>query len=322
MEIESTGSEGAVTEAPSTMTEAPEGAATSEGDGTDAETPEYQPNYKFKAYGKEAEFDEWARGYIKDKETEDRFRQLYAKSHGFEYLKERYKARDSEFNEFKTKHGELEQQATQHQKTLEELVYLRDNDLHGFMEFSKIPFEKLVDYVQARMEHLEDPKKGEAFESAYKARRDAREAQQRAQQIESEKNQLALTYHKEQFNELMDHPEVDDFASRYDSRVGERGAFKRAVAEHGEAHYLRTGETLKPLDAIRAVYKRMKPFVQEVEAQADDESGEEVYQPPQRRKPAAIPNLSGGGAASASPAKKVFKSIEDLKNHAKSLTRD
>ena len=290
----------------------------------EGEVQEYKPDYKFKYYGKEAEMEEWARQFIKDKQTEDRFRSLYAKSNGFDLLKERYTARDGEYSELQQKFQETEATANGHAETLQEIQYLRDNDLQGFFKFCGIPTDKLIDYVEQHLEYLKKPEAERAhFDKASEQAARARELEKENQRLQAQFEQQSLQTHESEFTEYMDHPEVQGFAERYDSLVGKEGAFRQAVIEHGEYRFHKTGEYVKPLDAIRAVYRQYKPFVMGQQSQRDDRTGEApqgAKDTAAPKRPATIPNLGNG--ASVSPTKKVFGSLDELKNFVKSRTAE
>lgn len=302
----------------------PDTSSSSEEASPDQEAQPYEPNYKYKAYDRDGEIEEWARQYIKDKETEDKFRQLYSKSTGFDHLKDKYKSKLDEASDYKGKFTTAEKAQKESDEAWSELRHYRDNDLGKFFETCKISDEKLVEYLERRMEYLGMPenKRAELDRLNAEAHR-ARQLERQVQQFESEKQTQTYEQHHQQFEQYLGHPEVGDFASRYDDRVGEEGAFKKAVIEHGNAHFHTTGEVLGPLDAIRAVYRRYKPFVNQgldAERQGAAQDRQVTESSPQHKRPATIPNITG--SASVSPSKKVFQSLDDLKKHVKSLQRD
>ena len=49
----------------------------------------YTPSLKYKVYDQEKEFPEWTKSYIKDPETESRFKDLFDRSDGLPFIKER-----------------------------------------------------------------------------------------------------------------------------------------------------------------------------------------------------------------------------------------
>lgn len=296
---------------------------------TPAEKPAFQPNFKFKAYDKDGEIEEWARPLIQDKETEDRFRQLYAKSAGFDTLKEKYKSKLDEASEWKGKHTQLESSVKDHDKAWEELRYYRDNDIGRFLQTCKISDDQLVQYLEDRMEYLKLPEnkrakldeRTEAAHRAWQLEGQLKERDQRDQHSQVET-------HVQEFRGYMEHPEISTFAGRYDQVAGEPGAFEKAVVQHGDAHFRRTGETLKPLDAIRAVYKQVKPFLgqtsqpaqaaQQQQRSQETSPGQEAGAPARPKK--VVPNITG--ASAVSPSRKAFKSIDDLKNYAKQMASE
>lgn len=287
----------------------------------ETQVAEYTPNYKFKAYGREVEIEEWARQYIKDKETEERFRGLYSKSQGFDVLKEKYTSRSQEYKDIKTQFSEVQQTMQQKEAVLSELRHLRDNDLHGFLKACQVPPEKLIDYVQKHLEYMELPADKRAeVDAAREAREKAYRLEQEVTQLRTSQEQVEIQNHAKEFEGYLEHPEVSAFAEKYDTRAGQEGAFREAVIQYGDMVFHKTGKTLSPLEAIRAVYKQYKPFLTEAQQAAAAQQQAEVAPEGQqeRQRPAVIPTI-GRGSAAASPARKSFKTLDDLKKHVKSL---
>jgi hypothetical protein len=123
----------------------------SSGGGSDAvsgETaqPVYQPNYKFKAFGKEHEIDESFRAFIKDKDTEERFRKLHEKSYAMEKFQADERKIKSEYDQFKTQ-AEPNLKAMAHFDTL-----LKNKDWDNFFGGLKIPHDEIFGWVQKQLE--------------------------------------------------------------------------------------------------------------------------------------------------------------------------
>ena len=59
----------------------------------------YTPNYKFKVLDTEKEFDEFIRPIIKDKDSEEKLRDLYTKAHGLDTVKNKYEETKEQLNE-------------------------------------------------------------------------------------------------------------------------------------------------------------------------------------------------------------------------------
>lgn len=281
----------------------------------------YTPNYGFRFYGQQAEMEEWARGFIKDKDTEDRFRGLYAKSHAFETVRERLKTSEAQITSVQEEMATVQTELKDKSATLDHLQYLRDNDLYSFFDFADIPVDRVIDFVE---QHLKDLKLPQAEQDRIANARQqllrARELEVENQSIASESEQRAIQSHTNEFTDLMDHPEVAEFATQYDGVVGKPGAFRMAVIDHGEAVEKRTGKSLSPLEATRAVYQQFKPFMERMAAAGADpqDPAEEVPQtPPARERRPVVPTVGGAGARA--PQRKVYDSIESLKARHKEL---
>jgi hypothetical protein len=302
-------------------------------DGQSAESGAYQPNYKFNFYDKEGEIEEWARPFIKDKETEERFRMLYAKGHGFDVMKDKYKSKATSYGELETRYGELESKQSENDKAWDELRTLRDTDLRTFFDKTGLPIEKVIDFVQEHLDYLDlPPDQQKKIDAARETALKARALEGQVQSLSQQQEQAQLQAHVEEFQELMEHPEIDEVKTLFNQRVGQPEAFEKAVMEYGEAVFARTGKTLSPLEAIRAVYRQYKPFLrgeagsqrpQQAKPVSRDADAYADAPPPQRRAEPkqVIPSL-GRGSGNVSPTRRKFKSIEDLNNYAASLDAD
>ena len=286
-----------------------------------AEAGEYVPNFGFKAYDKKGEIEEWARGFITDKATEDRFRSLYAKAGGFDHLRGQTRASEERFQSVQNEVQTVQATLAERDGVLDELKFRRDSDLGSFFEYAGIPENAVIDWVESHLKFLQKPDAEQAQIKGF------REQAARARELEKENNSLRASsessesnQHVSTFNELCDHPEVAGFASKYDSVAGKPGAFRAAVINYGDAEYHRTGKTIPPLEAIRTVYRQFKPFIvgrEGAAAAADVGTGQSAGAAGAGGRRPVIPSVGGGSAKS--PARRVFTSVEELKAHHANL---
>ena len=165
-------------EAPEAAVEAPESAESAEEDApqTDvdplvaAEVSEYKPNFEYKANGERKEMDEFWRGVIKDKESEDKVRSILTAADAFESYKasiapqlEHYKQLEAEYSapiEALQRVAQL-YNAGEHKQALQELGYSNEmllqqmddqtlfNESRKRLEFKNLPEEQkeVIEYL-------------------------------------------------------------------------------------------------------------------------------------------------------------------------------
>jgi len=101
----------------------------------------YNPNYKFKAYQKEYEIDEWVRPFIKDEDTEKKFKKLYERAYGYDFKAQKHDELKGQFDEVKKNYDQTE-------KALSILSgYVNENDFDSFFDGLNIPKNKVLEYA-------------------------------------------------------------------------------------------------------------------------------------------------------------------------------
>lgn len=276
-----------------------EGISAISGEGAAATPPPaWQPNYKFKAFKKEKEIDEWARPLIKDKESEDKVRELFEKAYGLDEVK-------NDRETIRTKLKETTEQFNQVQTGIKQLESLLEaKDYRKFFQALDIPKEDILRYAIEEVKYAELPPEQRAQIEAQRAE------QERARQLEYENKSLqqrhaeAIAIHGETLitQELM-RPEVAKFAQEFDTRMGTPGAFKLEVIKRGYAHEQLYKQALPPsqiVDELLRVYGV---------APTPQANGIGNKQPTQV-KPPVIPVVNAG--TGNSPVKKGVKDISDI----------
>lgn len=260
----------------------------------------YTPNYKYRVYDKELEFDEWLRGSIKNKEQEEKLRDIFTRAEAMPDLKEKYKAAQ----EYRTKYETTQKNINKIEK------HLQSGDIESF--FSAIGYQPaqtqqmLAKYVKGLIDQQEMPEEQRQQLLAH------RQAQQRAMELE-EKYSQAQTGRQELETRLLgmelemtlNNPEFSDFVKYYDEKVGKPGAFKEEVIQEGHRRSLERGVTASPKEVVAEIVGKMRMFggsPTAVQAQ---------QQFPAKPKP-TIPNMQTRGG---SPAMKNFTSFEDIEKY-------
>lgn len=271
------------------------------------EVPAYTPNYKFKVMDEEKEFDEWVKGAIKDKEHEEKLRDLYTKAYGLEHhkkthetLKERvekhYRPLETEYTNFKQNLAYLDQ-------------VIRKKDYQTFFDTLKIPRQDILKYALDVVKYEEMPPEQKAVID--RQREVERYNEMLAQQNMSYQQQIeqqAVQARTIELNSELMKPEVSSFVQNFDTRAGKPGAFREQVIRHAELAYYRNQVDLPVEQAVREVMAQYGSLV------APQALPTPTPAPQAQQKPPVIPNVQSSGN---SPAKVMPTSLADLRKLAK-----
>lgn len=272
--------------------------------------PQYTPNYKFKfrspldpSRQEEREFDEWARPLIKDADTEKRFREIYEKACGLDYVKPNYMKMRENLDTLKKEHTEITQ-------SLQRLgSFLHEGDYDSFFKTLEIPDEKIFQYVLDKLNYQQlPPEQRQAHDQASTLKQRAYELELQNQQLQQAYQQTQVQARTASLDSALDRPDVKTVAEAFDARVGKPGAFRDEVILRGQLAWQTRGVDLTPEQAVKEVLALAGGSV--APAQSPQPQAQAQQRPP------VIPNISGKGS---SPARRAPRSIEDLKKLANEL---
>lgn len=262
--------------------------------------PAYTPNYKYRAFGKEGEFDDFVRASIKDAETEKKIRDLYERAQGVEL----YKAR----------HATLEQQVQEQFNPLVEAFTniagaYKAKDFDSIFSQLKIDEKDIYKWVAEKIRFSELPEEEKARYN------EQRETKLRAASLErsnldlmqrqAEYEAKAMSFELEQ---QLAKPEFRSAAEAFDAVYGQ-GAFKSEVVRTGQYAHTVLKKDLTVSEALAEAVKRAQPLVDKVGTAAS-------AAPVQQARPAVIPNPQGRGVSAAKP---TFKTLDEIRKHAETL---
>lgn len=295
-----------------------EDAPTAGGDATPSleEPPAYEPNLKFKVHGEEKEFDDWAKGLVKDPESEQQFREIMEKVHGIDYIKqdrEQLREQLTEMQEFQTKYHNLEQDIN----TLDQ--FIQNKNFDAFFQMTQIKEQDILQWAAKRLQYYEmSPEQRQEYDRAVQAQMNEVYFGQHAQTLEQQMQ--ALKYEQNQFrlDQQLTQPGIAEKVQQYDQLRGEQGAFRKAVEERGLYHYYQTGQDIPVEQAVQEVMQiiGMQTQAQSPAPMTPPQVGQTPPStPPQVQKKPVIPKVQGSGT---SPVKPGVRSIEDLKKLAAS----
>lgn len=278
------------------------------------EAPSYTPNFKFKAADKEHEFDEFLRGAVKNAEHEKKIRELYERSYGLDHVKgERDKFRN-EFKSVNEQYGALN-------KGLDALnVMLKNKDYHGFYQAMGIPEQDVLQYALSRVKYKEmPPEQRQQLDQQYESQQRLAYLEQANQELIASYQQQTVQQRTQELDGYLGRPEISQVASSFDARMGQPGAFRDEVIRRGQYYAsLPDGKDVPVEQAVReimALVGNVSPQATPAEAQQQVNGMQAEHEQTQQTKP-VIPNIKGRGT---SPARKVIKSIDDVRNLSKSF---
>lgn len=271
----------------------------------------YAPNFKFKVYDEEKEFDEFVRPVITNKEAEEKLRDLYTRAHGLDGLKTKHEKLRAEFETLqpiKTKYGNLAE-------SLGALsYYVGKDDFDSFFQTLRIPENKIYQWVQRKIQEQEmSPEqkadlqaRREEQQRLYVLEKQNQEAMARLESFESQQNRLQL-------ESVLAKPEISTVAQAFDTKVGRQGAFMEEVIKRGVTLYHMTGQDLPPEQVVQDL---MQTIGKVIEPMAASPQATQMTSNMGQAKPPVIPNIQ---AKSVSPVKKAPRSIEDIRKLASTM---
>lgn len=300
---------------------APSTASGSVANSTDANgnpvmAPAYQPNFKFKAFGKEHEIEDTFRSLIKDKETEEKVRKFHEKAYAMEKFQADERKVRGEFDQFK-------QQADPNLKAMSHFNnLLKNKDWDNFFGGLKVPEDEIFNWVQKRLEMRAMPPEQRAeFERQAQVRQQNYAYENELTQTQQQYHQLATETRSMQLDNLLNRGDVSAQAEAIDKTYGQIGAFRNLVIEEALNHYHRTGQDLPADQAVNITIQKYGRFLsaQNPGAVVHPQGNQGNAGAPQAGQQGQAPIIPHVGGSSRSPIKKSPKSLDDLKAMAKNL---
>lgn len=275
--------------------------------------PVYQPNFKFKAFGKEHEIEEIYRGLIKDKDTEEKIRKLHEKAFAMEPFQ----------NESKKFKAELEQYRAQTEPNMKALNHfnnlLKNKDWDNFFGGLRVPEEEIFNWVQKRLELRGMPPEQRAeFERQAQIRQQNYQYENELSETQQQYQQLATETRSMQLDNVLARQEILPQAEQIDRAYGQPGAFRNLVIEEAMNHFHRTGQDLPADQAVQMTVQKYSRFLAAQNQSAVAQPSMQVQgAAPQGATQGQAPIIPHVGGSARSPVKKTPRSLDDVKKLAK-----
>lgn len=264
--------------------------------------PAYQPNYQYKANDAEKEFPDFVRGAVTSKEVEEQLRDIFSRADGLPTVKEKLSAAEERLAAREQEFGKVV-------KGLEVLEHYAKNDFSTFLEKAKIPKQVVMDTVKQWMAYESaSPEERRRHDNERHVTQQSYELQQSQHQLKQQleaQTQQNLQY---QLDMAMLAPEVSQASQAFDGRAGRAGAFRdEVIKEFSLVGQNRSYIHNTPQDAAKSVIGRYQALGVFANNSQQAQSTSQADPPP---KP--LPNV-GSGRATASPTRKVWKSIDEMR---------
>lgn len=274
-------------------------------DGTDSKEgePEYSPSFKYSVLDEEREFDPIFHGVVKDKDTEEKIRDLYTRAEGLHSVKQ-------DRDELKA----LNDQLIGAWRKAEEL---RDAEyLDEYIERMKIPENKLMEWAYSRIQKDMPPdpeiKPGELDPSMEYQRR---EIERQRLAVDRQREQMNAEYYdnlrrqkESEINAVLRDPRYADFIKEV-PRFKDLMVIEGTTAEKLEKREISAEEAAQR--AIKAFYKNRTDIFNQQSALPQTQ---EI--PPVVNRPKTLPHIEA--SQNSSPVKQKFNSLDALRTYANS----
>lgn len=277
----------------------------------EAEEPAYEPDYTFKVYDEEKEIDDFFKGLIKDKETEEKVREFMCKAYGLEPMKEKYNALKERVN---TEYKPQVEQFTNMQQNINLIGEMANKkDFGSIFDFLKWNRQDILNWAVQEAEYMQMPPEQKAlYEQQRQLQNQAYQAQHQNQMYEQQIMQKEVETRTLQLDYELQRPDVSSFAQNYDSKAGKPGAFKEEVIKQGQIAWHVEGKDIPIMEAVQRTMQRFGNFVQTTETPAPVETRpvsvkDKVVTPATKQ---TLPNIQGKGT---SPARPKIRNLDDIK---------
>lgn len=272
----------------------------------ETQAPAYVPNYKFKSYDKEHEMEEWVRPFIKSKDDEEKFRKLFCKAVGVDYMTEKNNDLRSNFTEVYRAHEATQQGINKLKKSVSE------RDFDSFFKQVNIPPEWIYEWVKGKVKYQslpEDQKR--LYDESIAQRQRAAELEEQHSATRSELEQAQTRTKQFELDMALSKPDVSQIVRDFDSTNGRVGAFRDQVVVHGYSMEQLTGKPVSAEEATISLLRLMgkAPGQPQPGVMSQTTVTPPVSTSPQEEKP-VIPNIKARGG---SPVKKQPKNLQEMR---------
>jgi hypothetical protein len=266
-----------------------------------AEAPAYSPNYKYKSYDQEYEFDEYMKPLVSNKQVEERLRELYAAQRGIEGVSKARDKAQAEYQEYKKQWNPVVDLVQKANKAYQ------DKDYDAFFKTLGVPEADVLKYAYKRLEYMDMPEdRRKQVDETRQLRESYSQTREEAEYLREQFQEVQRQKTLNEIDQALSSQEVSSIARSFDQRNGQ-GAFKQEVINRGILLYQSTGQSLTPAQVVEDLVNKYGFSQQQEPAQARTQAPSQVVE---RKELPVMPVAKGG---SASVAARQIKTLDDLK---------
>lgn len=271
---------------------------------TDAATePVFTPNYKYKAYGKEFEMDEWARPLVNESNHAE-LTKLFERAGGFDQLKEHSKKIEQEYNSTRANY----QQLASVKNTL--LQNLDRGDLDSVFNYLGLKEDAIFDYARTKLEYQAlPPEQRQAHDHYHQLNRQVIESQNQVQQNRLALEEITRQKHELETMQVYSNPKYSSVINSFNGSRGNEKAFDEVVRMIGSNEFYATGRNLPVAEVVERAINFLGLSNQE---QANYVNSQQAPGNNIPNKPAPKPITMIGKGGSQVPVKKNIATMADL----------
>ncbi len=294
---------------PSTETASISGASSTTGTPAPVVPAPYAANYKFKVMDKEHEIPEFLRSAIKDADTEKQLRELHEKAYGLDVVKPKYQSVKSQYDQV------AKEKAAQDRSLATLGKFVENNDFDSFFKALKISEEQVLQYALERLNYRQlTPEQRMQFDAQTNERQRLTHLEMQNQMLQEQFMNESVQTRTIQLENSLAKPEIKGIAEMFDARVGKQGAFRSEVIKRGQYAHYTTGADISVEQAVSEVMQTFSPLLQGAASAPQVAAQTGAVAPP--AAPPVIPNVAG---RATSPAKRVVKSLAEMRELSKAL---
>jgi len=270
--------------------------------------PMYTPNHKFKAQGKDLEFDDWAKAASKDAETEKKIRDMHEKAYGLDSVKQSRQALQSELSATQEKLASTDRAID----TIAEYAKVKDWD--SFYESLNIPKNDVLKYALelVKREQL-PPEQREQWEASRQSQQELKNLQAQNAQMHAEKEQHQVDQRSGELEAEISKTGNSDIAEAYNNGMQDSNAFRNFVIRIGQA-YATQGQDISAEQAVNEATRQLRAAQSQTRQEPTAQQGKNVVA--SSKKP-VLPNIQGRGT---SAVKSSVRSLDDLRAKSRELS--
>jgi hypothetical protein len=283
--------------------------------------PVYTPNFKFKVLDKEHEIDPLFQQLIKDADTEKKIKELHEKAFGLDSVKvDRQMLKEKiekHYEPLVQKHQGMIKSIAQIDKMVE------TGDYDNFFSALEIPEQKILEWAVKKAQLMSlTPQEQAAYNQQVQERNQLYQLQHQNAETQEQLFQMQVQARTAQLSQELSKPEILNAVTAFDTRAGMQGAFQNEVIKRGQFYALQ-GKDISVEQAVKEVLALVGHVVQpgagsqQPVGNGAGQGGQAPQQQTPAQKPPVIPNVGGQGT---SPAKRVVRSLDDIRALAKQQT--